>query len=110
MASPHKLVGAALLTLVGPPAAAAQGPVIDHKAVGCIVAGQFPRLNACLTPLSQVAGAKLFFRPETVSHWYYVNMVSGTPCHAGVMPKPSGRLVGKKIYYYVEAQDRSFNP
>jgi hypothetical protein len=36
-------------------------------------------------------------------------MKSDQPCHAGILPRPGKKLVGKKIEYYVEAQDRRFN-
>ena len=63
------LVGAAFSLLGGPlpaqtPASPAGegGVVIDHKAVGCIVAGKFPKMNACFSPNSAVARARVYFR------------------------------------------------
>jgi hypothetical protein len=44
-----------------------------------------------------------------VSSWYYVDMKSDQPCYAGILPRPGKKLVGKKVEYYVEAQDRKFN-
>lgn len=87
----------------------AQGVAIDHKAVGCIVAGKFPKMNACFTPTSDVARARVYFRPEAATSWYYVDMKSDAPCFSGVLPKPSKALVNKKIDYYVEVQDKAFN-
>ena len=82
---------------------------IDHKAVGCIVVGKYPKMNACFTPNADVARSRVYFRPEGVASWYYVDMKSDQPCFAGTLPKPGKKLVGKKIEYYVEAQDRGFN-
>jgi hypothetical protein len=97
------------LLLVPPVEALAQGVQIDHKAVGCIVAGKFPKMNACFNPASNVGRARVYFRPEGAPSWYYVEMKSDAPCHAGVLPKPSKKLIDKKIEYYVEVADRSFN-
>jgi hypothetical protein len=92
-----------------PALASAQGVEIDHKAVGCIVVGKFPKMNACLTPAANVARARVYFRPEGTPSWYYVDMKSDQPCFSGVLPKPGKKLVGKKIEYYVETQDKTFN-
>ena len=102
------VVGSALLSLI-PALAHAQALQIDHKAVGCIVVGKYPKMSSCFTPASGLARARVYFRPEGVSSWYYVDMKSDQPCHAGILPRPGKKLVGKKIEYYVEAQDRRFN-
>ena len=83
---------------------------IDHKAVGCIVVGKYPKMNACFTPTADVARSRVYFRPEGVPSWYYVDMKSDQPCFAGTLPKPGKKLVGKKIEYYVEAQNKTFEP
>src|SRR5438045_8390685 len=95
--------------IVTPGLASAQGLEVDHKAVGCIVAGKFPKMSACFTPAGSVARSRVYFRPEGTPSWYYVEMKSDTPCFAGVLPRPGKKLIGTKIDYYVEAQDRSFN-
>ncbi len=97
-----------LLAAVVPVLPAEAQVEIDHKAVGCIVAGKFPKMNACFTPAASLAQARVYFRPEGTPSWYYVDMKSDTPCWAGVLPKPSKKLLQKKIEYYVEAQDKSF--
>ncbi len=85
------------------------GIAIDHKAVDCIVAGKFPKMNSCFAPTGDVARARVYFRPEGVESWYYVDMKSDAPCLAGVLPRPRKELVGKHINYYVQATDKSFN-
>jgi hypothetical protein len=87
-----------------------QGVVIDHKAVGCIVVGKYPKMNACFTPTADLARSRVYFRPEGVPSWYYVEMKSDQPCFAGTLPRPGKKLVGKKIEYYVEAQNKAFEP
>jgi hypothetical protein len=105
--------GAVLSLVVFVCAAASARPeavAIDHKAVGCIVVGQFPKMNACFTPAADLARSRVYFRPEGASGWYYVEMKADQPCFAGTLPKPGKKLVGKKIEYYVEAQNKTFEP
>jgi len=83
---------------------------IDHKAVGCIVVGKYPKMNACFSPAADLARSRVYFRPEGVASWYYVDMKTDEPCFAGTLPRPGKKLVGKKIEYYVEAQNKTFEP
>jgi hypothetical protein len=84
----------------------AQGLAIDHKELSCVVAEKFPRLVACFTPRSQVARARVYFRSEGTSRWYFVDMTSDAPCFRGILPKPSRRL--HRFNYYVSVMDRAF--
>src|SRR5712691_750681 len=103
------IIAGIILTTLTPAMALSQGLEIDHKAVGCIVVGKYPKMNACFTPAGSLARGRVYFRPEGTPSWYYVEMKSDQPCYTGVLPKPSKKLVGKKIEYYVEGQDRTFN-
>ncbi len=88
---------------------AAEGVSIDHRPVACLVAGKYPRLNACFAPSSSLARARVYFRPaDAASDWYYVEMKSNAPCFQGVLPRPKKQLVGQRVEYYVDAVDRSF--
>jgi hypothetical protein len=105
--------GVALSLVVFVCTAAAARPeavAIDHKAVGCIVVGKYPKMNACFSPAADLARSRVYFRPEGVPSWYYVEMKSEQPCFTGTLPKPGKKLVGKKIEYYVEAQNKAFEP
>ena len=105
--------GVALSLVVFVCTAAAARPeavAIDHKAVGCIVVGKYPKMNACFTPAAELARSRVYFRPEGVQSWYYVDMKSDQPCFTGTLPRPGKKLVGKKIEYYVEAQNKAFEP
>ena len=107
------------LALVGAGATAlrAEAPAIDHREVKCIVAGKFPRMDACFLP-AEVVQARVYFRSEGTATWYYVDMkrVAGQKGYAdvnpapgyvsGVLPRPSKKLVGKRVDYYVEASDK----
>jgi len=98
-----------LVAALSPAALRAQGVAIDHRKVGCIVAGKYPSLNACFAPASRLARARIYFRvADGAPDWYYVEMASHAPCHAGVLPSPKKGLVGRKVQYYVNAFDRSF--
>ncbi len=92
-----------ILTTLTPTIALSQGLEIDHKAVGCIVVGKYPKMNACFTPAASLARSRVYFRPEGTPSWYYVDMKSDQPCFSGTLPRPGKKLVGKKIEYYVEA-------
>ena len=39
-----------------------EGVAIEHSPVKCIVAGKYPRLNACFAPSSRLARARVYFR------------------------------------------------
>jgi PKD domain-containing protein len=104
-------VALSLVLLVhGAATARPEAVAIDHKAVGCIVVGKYPKMNACFTPTAELARSRVYFRPEGVASWYYVDMKSDQPCFTGTLPKPGKKLVGKKIEYYLEAQNKAFEP
>ena len=89
-------VGLALL-LCSAAMAHSEAVAIDHKAVGCIVVGKYPKMNACFSPAADLARSRVYFRPEGVASWYYVDMKTDEPCFAGTLPRPGKKLVGKKI-------------
>lgn len=79
---------------------------VEHTKIDCFVAGRFPRVDACFSPPTEVARARLYFRPGAAGPWYYVDMTSASACHAGVLPRPQRSLVGRKVEYYIEATGR----
>jgi hypothetical protein len=93
--------------------AGAQQVSIQHQDVACIVAGQFPVLDACFRPGPGLAQARVYFRPEGVTTWYYVNAAGPAPprvgdpadllCRRTTLPKPKKSLIEKHIEYYVDA-------
>src|SRR5678815_2623529 len=93
-----------------PSIALSQGLEIDHKAVGCIVVGKYPKMNACFTPVASLAQSRVYFRPEGTPSWYYVNMKSDQPCLTGILPRPGKKLVGKHVEYYLEGQNKAYVP
>lgn len=90
-----------------PPAAgSSERPVIAHKDVGCVVAGQYPRLEACFTPAEAVGRAQVQFRADEKGPWYYVDMKEDGACRSAVLPKPRKDIA--TFHYFIEVIDRSF--
>src|SRR5687767_4539010 len=90
---------------VGVHAEAANAPVaIDHDALSCIVAGQFSSIQARFSPPGEVARARVYFRADGVSHWYYVVMQPDAEAYAGLLPKAKPET--KAVHYYVEGLGR----
>jgi PKD repeat protein len=101
------VAAAALCALAG--AARAEGPAIDHSEIKCLVAGKYRKMPAKFSP-ADVAQPRVYFRPEGVPSWYYVEMKPEDPLgHVGVLPKPTKKLVKKHIEYYVEAASKDFD-
>jgi hypothetical protein len=102
------------LGLAALPALAQDSLVIDHKAIGCIVAEQYPQMNACLSPAPAVAQTRVYFRASGTPHFYFVSGTNVLTCYGYVLPKPKKTI--KKIDYYVEgtskeyAQIKAFTP
>jgi hypothetical protein len=85
-------------------ATASTGVTIYHNAVGCVVAGQFPILDARLAPPEAVGRAVVFFRPTGGERWYSVVMENQGGPFRGVLPKPLKTL--KSLDYYLEVTDQ----
>jgi hypothetical protein len=83
----------------------AEGPVIEHSAVACMVAERFPKLEARFGDPDAVSRARVQFRGEA-GPWYFVAMKREGAVFTGTLPKPKSSL--KKISYYIEATDRQF--
>jgi hypothetical protein len=100
----------AAVVVLGLADAARAQVTIDHKQVGCIVAGQYSRLNACFTPASEVVRPRVNFRMKAQPAAYYVEMKSDMPCHQAFLPRPKKELIGQEIELWIEGMDRAFNP
>jgi hypothetical protein len=82
--------------------AMAQAPVqVIHSPVGCMVANQFPQLEATAPAGAVVNATRAYFRSGLSPDLYYVE---GTPAGAGrflfVLPQP--RVEASPITYYIE--------
>jgi hypothetical protein len=80
---------------------------IGHEAVECVVAGKHTRIEARFAPQERVARARTFFRAHDGSVWYYVDMQVAGDVFVGVLPR--ARKDTKRIDYYVQALDRTFD-
>jgi hypothetical protein len=79
---------------------------IAHDEVGCVVAGQYPRFEACLSPDDAVARARVAFRARGTDPWYYVEMAREGRCHNAVLPRPQKET--RAFEYFVDVIDRNF--
>ena len=84
---------------------AAQTPVIEHAPVACAVADRFPRMEARLAPVDNLAAARIVFQGENLQEWYSVVMKPVGAGYVGVLPKPRKSL--KSFRYYIEATDKA---
>jgi hypothetical protein len=81
---------------------------IQHDAVGCLVAGEFPMLDAVIQPAASVGRARLYFK-SALSDFYYSEMqpIAGVEGgFRGFMPKPTE--AASPITYYLEAVTTQF--
>jgi hypothetical protein len=90
----------------GPGAAPApQGADIQHDAVGCMVAGEFPTLEACFTP-ADPSQARAYFKGSG-EYWYWVafrhEATKPAGCYIVTLPRPSKKL--REMSYYLEIAD-----
>jgi hypothetical protein len=101
-----RVVVPTLLIAAAPVFLSAQGPTIDHAAVGCVVAERFPRFEARLDPPGSVARALVHFRSAEGQAWYAVAMKPEGPGFSAVLPKPKKSL--KSFQYYIDVTDTAF--
>src|SRR5262245_11007837 len=78
---------------------------IEHRPPDCVLAENFPRIEACVEPASDLARARVFFRAEGASYWSYAEMTQAGSCLGAVLPRPARST--HRIQYYVVAEDRS---
>lgn len=85
----------------------AQAVAINHKPVGCVVAGKLPRLESGFEPAAAVAQARVYFRAGGTPNWYFVAMTPDGKSFQGVLPKPLKST--KTLEYYIETLDAAVN-
>jgi hypothetical protein len=73
---------------------------IEHEAVACFVAEEFPLLKAKVEPASPFTGARIYFRPARATEFFYVEMEPDPEGgFQGRLPRP--RFEASPIEYYV---------
>lgn len=79
---------------------------VEPDPVGCLLEGEYPLLEATITPAQQVAGARLYFKTVLASGFYFVEMTpTGEGRFLGKLPAP--KVEASPITLYVEATDAS---
>ena len=95
-------LGTLLLPLLVPTVSSAQPVAIEHESVACLVVEQFPVVDACFRPGPRLARARVYFRPEGVPNWYYVESrpapprVSDPPDAASIRTPVSAGIPGRE--------------
>jgi hypothetical protein len=89
-----------------PPSGPQTSGNITHEPVGCLVAGQFPLIEATIEPAASVARARVYFKSALGSAYYFVEMTLQDGKFVGKLPKP--KLEASPITYYVQATTTEF--
>lgn len=73
---------------------------ISHDPVGCLIAGQFPLIEASVKRPASVARARVYFK-SALSAYYFVEMKLQDGKVLGKLPKP--KTEASPISYYIDA-------
>lgn len=90
----------ALVGLLTSAPAMAQTQIL-HEPIGCMVAGQFPLVEAMLQPAASVTRARVYFKSKSRSARYFVEMQQQDGRLVGKLPKP--KLEDAALRYSVRA-------
>jgi hypothetical protein len=82
------------------------GAEIRFEPVTCFVAGEFPLLDAEMTPVQSVARARVYFRAAVAESFFYVEMTEEGGQFFGKLPPP--QVVASPIRYYLQATTTEF--
>ncbi len=94
------------LTQAQIPDTAPTATTINHDAIGCFIAGEFPLIEAGIQPASSVARARVYFRAAQGGDWFFVEMTSQEGQFSGKLPRP--KIEASPISYYVQATTTEF--
>src|SRR5687768_14611167 len=114
LAMPGAMTQDAVAQVAVPPAAMPGAPIepvtattILHDAIGCMIAGQFPLVNARIEPAASVARARVYFRSSQSPNWYYVEMMPAEGGgFSGKLPRP--KIEATPVTYYIQATTTEF--
>ena len=97
----------AIPALPAAPAEPVTATTILHDAIGCMIAGQFPLVNARIEPSAGVARARVYFRSSQSPNWYYVEMAPAEGGgFSGKLPRP--KIEASPVTYYIQATTTEF--
>jgi hypothetical protein len=88
------------------PAEPVTATTILHDPIGCMIAGQFPLVNARIEPAASVARARVYFKSAQSPNWYYVEATPFEGGFSGKLPRP--KLEASPVTYYVQATTTEF--
>ena len=74
---------------------------ISHEAVGCLIAGEFPLIDAVIEPSASVARVRLFFKGAGNPDYFFVEFGALEGRFVAKMPKPT--LAASPVSYYIQA-------
>ena len=93
-----------------PPTGPQQSGNITHDPIGCIVAGQFPLIDATLDPPGNIARARVYFKSALGDDYFFVEMTPAPPPPEGLfngkLPKP--QLAASPITYHIMTTTTDF--
>jgi hypothetical protein len=90
----------------GPVVTEGGGAAITFEPVTCFVAGEFPLLDAGITPAENIARSRVYFRAAQGSSFYYIEMTQEGGQFFGKLPRP--RVEASPITYYLQATTTEF--
>ena len=99
---------AAALLLVPAAARGGESPRVEHQPVPCTIPGKPVTLCATITDDSQVAKARVYFRPAGEKIYSFVEMAFGGINFCGTLPAPREGKVSS-IEYYVQGVDDEYD-
>jgi hypothetical protein len=78
------------------------GPLsISHEAVGCMIAGEFPLIDARVEPAANVARVRLMFKGAQSTEYFFVEFGALEGMFVAKMPKPTA--AASPVSYYIQA-------
>jgi len=96
--APTASMAAPPATIVVPASAAPASIGISHEPVGCLIAGEFPLIEAAIVRPADVEG-RVFFKSNLGDDYYFIRMTRVDGRLVGKLPKP--KLEASPISYYI---------
>ena len=83
-----------------------QGATIQHDEIRCMLAGEFPIMDAGVEPAEAVVRARVYFRSSLSDEWYFVEMNQEDLIFRGWLPRP--QIPASPITYYIQVTTTDF--
>jgi hypothetical protein len=74
---------------------------INHDAIACFVAGEYPLVDAKIEPAAAIVRSRVFFKSANGADYFYVEMTPAEVGFVGKLPKPT--MAAEAITYYIYA-------